>query len=39
MSKIIATVLALGFITAATAPSFAFDSKKFWEMHLAKEGS
>ena len=32
MSKIFAAVLALGLLGAATAPSYAFDAKSFWEM-------
>ena len=31
MSKIIAAVVALGLVTAATAPSYAFDAKTFWQ--------
>ncbi len=33
MSKIIAAVIALTIVTAATAPSYAFDAKTFWETH------
>lgn len=31
MNKIIAAVIALTVITAATAPSYAFDAKKFFQ--------
>ena len=31
MSKIIAAVVALGVLTAAAAPSYAFDAQKFWQ--------
>ena len=37
MSKIIAAVLALTVITAATAPSFAFDTKTFWQTQDASK--
>ena len=33
MSKIIAALVALTVITSATAPSYAFDVKTFWETH------
>ncbi len=39
MRKILAAVLAFGIVAAATAPSVAFDSKTFWEMHPPKSGS
>ena len=35
MRMIIATVLALGIVTAAAAPTFAFDSKTFWQTRVA----
>ena len=31
MSKIIAAVVALTLLGAATAPSYAFDAKTFWQ--------
>ena len=31
MSKIIAAVVALTVLSAAAAPSYAFDAKKFWQ--------
>ena len=31
MSKIFAAILALGVLSAATAPSYAFDTKSFWQ--------
>ena len=31
MSKIIAAVIALTVLSAAAAPSYAFDAKKFWQ--------
>ncbi len=33
MSKIIAALVALTVVTAAAAPSYAFDAKTFWETH------
>jgi hypothetical protein len=33
MSKIISAIIALAIVTAATAPSYAFDSKTFWQTH------
>jgi len=38
MSKILAAVLALGVLTAAAAPSYAFDAKTFWETHRGPNG-
>ena len=35
MNKIITAIVALTVITAAAAPSFAFDAKKFWEMQTS----
>jgi hypothetical protein len=31
MSKILAALVALTIVTAAAAPSYAFDSKNFWQ--------
>jgi hypothetical protein len=31
MSKILAALVALTIVTAAAAPSYAFDSKTFWQ--------
>lgn len=33
MNKIITALLALAVVSAAAAPSYAFDAKKFWETH------
>ena len=35
MNKILAAVVALTLITAATASSYAFDAKSFWSMQDA----
>lgn len=33
MRKLIAAVVALTVISAAAAPSYAFDAKTFWDQH------
>ena len=38
MSKIIAALVALTVVTAAAAPSYAFDVKTFWETHQHQGG-
>ena len=38
MSKIITALVALTVITAAAAPSYAFDAKTFWETHQHQSG-
>ena len=36
MRKLLAAAVALGLLTAATAPSYAFDTKKFWEQQTGQ---
>ena len=38
MNKIIAAIVALTVITAAAAPSYAFDAKTFWQTHVHEKG-
>ena len=37
MSKIIAAVLALTVLSAAAAPSYAFDTKTFWDAQSSQK--
>ena len=38
MNKFIAALVALTVVTAAAAPSYAFDVKTFWETHRTHNG-
>ena len=38
MKTLFAALVALTVVTAATAPSYAFDTKTFWETHQHQGG-
>ena len=38
MKNLITAIVALTVITAAAAPSYAFDAKTFWQTHVHEKG-